>query len=109
MLTTDIEKEGPKWCALSVVISKLCYCFQYLCLAESSVILLVVDIDQINFVIARDGDNNMATPPVAERPEVKVFGVDLSHHSQQIQFAVLGGGALVSALVFAFLQEKVRL
>jgi hypothetical protein len=42
------------------------------------------------------------------RPEVKVFGVDLTSKPQHIQFAVLGGGALISALTFAFLQEKVR-
>ena len=40
--------------------------------------------------------------------EVKVYGLDLTNYSPRAQFIVLGGGALISALVFAFLQEKVR-
>jgi hypothetical protein len=39
--------------------------------------------------------------------EVKVYGLDLTDYSPRAQFIVLGGGALISALVFAFLQEKV--
>lgn len=38
---------------------------------------------------------------------MKVFGIDLSEKPVKIQFATLAGGALISALTFAFLQEKV--
>lgn len=48
-----------------------------------------------------------ASLPEAPRADVRVYGLDLTDYSPRAQFIVLGGGALISALVFAFLQEKV--
>ena len=40
---------------------------------------------------------------------VNVFGIDISHKPEKVQFAILASGALFCALGFAYLQERVFL
>ena len=59
-------------------------------------------------VATAQGRTHMSAPPLTDpRPEVKVFGVDLTVYPHHVQFGILGGCALLAALTFAFLQEKV--
>ena len=63
-------------------------------------------------------ESNGAHAPVVEEPkndlqkepeQVKLFGYDISGMTSRNQFILLSSGALVSALLFAALQEKVFL